>query len=146
MGILQRTPWYAGGLAFECGRCGRCCAGPEEGYVWVNDDELRAIAGFLRADAQTVRSGFTRRVGVRLSVVEDFHTHNCIFLTINADGRGVCAIYPVRPAQCRTWPFWVHNLRNPEDWLAAGERCLGVNRGQLHPLEEIERKRKQSGS
>ena len=42
--------WYAGGLAFECGQCGRCCAGPEEGYVWATEDEIADIAAHSPID------------------------------------------------------------------------------------------------
>jgi Fe-S-cluster containining protein len=52
-----------------------------------------------------------------------------------------CAIYSVRPMQCRTWPFWKFNLSGPKAWSFAAQRCPGVNRGRLHSLEDIGAKR-----
>ena len=42
----EEKPWYSGGLAFECTRCGHCCTG-DPGFVWVTEEELAAIAKFL---------------------------------------------------------------------------------------------------
>ena len=38
------TKWYAAGLHFGCEVCGRCCAGPGEGYIWVTKPEIELIA------------------------------------------------------------------------------------------------------
>jgi hypothetical protein len=127
------APWYAAGLAFECLGCGRCCSGPEEGYVWLNDEELRAIADSLRLTEQEFRRRYIRRVGKRQTIIEDKKTKNCIFLQ-----NGKCTIYDLRPTQCRTWPFWPMNLSSPDDWSWAAERCMGMNRGNLFPLDEIQ--------
>jgi Fe-S-cluster containining protein len=139
-------PWYVAGLAFACQSCGRCCAGPEEGYVFIDPGEVAAAAAFLHMPLDEFQARYVRLAYRRFSIIEHPQTHDCIFLA-DSDGAAArgCAIYPVRPAQCRTWPFWVRNLRNQDDWLAAGNRCPGVNRGQLHGLEEIERKRNESG-
>jgi len=51
-------------------------------------------------------------------------------------------IYPVRPTQCRTWPFWAGNLRSPADWNEAARRCPGINHGRVYDIEQIERLRK----
>jgi Fe-S-cluster containining protein len=50
----------------------------------------------------------------------------------------VCGIYPVRPLQCRTWPFWDGNLASAENWNAAAKRCPGMNRGRRFGKAEIE--------
>ena len=53
---------------------------------------------------------------------------------------GVCSIYPVRPKQCATWPFWEENLASEEVWNGPVAACCpGIGRGPLHPREEIER-------
>ncbi|MBN1555010.1 MAG: YkgJ family cysteine cluster protein [Phycisphaerae bacterium] len=127
------TPWYAAGLAFECLECGRCCAGPEEGYVWVSDEEIRVLADFLRLTDKAFRARYVRRVGRRQSLVEKKKQKDCIFLE-----RGKCTVYSVRPVQCRTWPFWAMNLASPEDWSYAASRCMGMNRGTVFPLDEIQ--------
>ena len=76
----------------------------------------------------------TRRVGGEVSLKE-FANGDCTFF----DGeKRCCTIYPVRPRQCRTWPFWNSNLESPEDWESIKEGCPGVGKGAFVPLEEIE--------
>jgi Fe-S-cluster containining protein len=145
MKIFARRPcWYADGLAFECVRCGRCCAGPGEGYVWVRAEDIDAIAEHLRLPVEQVRRRWVRRVGQRHSLVEEPRSKDCCFLRYDADGLSKCLVYPVRPIQCRTWPFWPANLVGPENWCLAGRRCPGINRGQTHTSDEIQRKRQQT--
>ncbi len=139
MGLYSRLtdapPWYVAGLAFECVACGRCCAGPEEGYVWAGDEEIAAMAKCLRMSEKAFRKQYVRKVGKRQSLVEKRPGRDCVFL---ADGR--CRIYPARPTQCRTWPFWESNLASPESWSAAARRCPGINRGTVVSPEEILRR------
>ncbi len=124
-------PWYVAGLAFECTQCSRCCAGPEEGYVWAKDEEIAAAAKFLRMSEKSFRDRYVRKIGKRYSFIEK-ENKDCCFL-----GTGGCRIYDVRPTQCRTWPFWESNIDTPDDWAEAGRRCLGINRGTLFSPEEI---------
>jgi hypothetical protein len=67
----------------------------------------------------------------RLSLVEK-PPCDCVFYQ---EG---CLIYPVRPYQCRSYPFWKKNLVSPREWSNAARSCPGVNRGRRHPLREIE--------
>lgn len=63
-----------------------------------------------------------------LAEVERNGAFDCTFLRRDAaSGRARCAIYTVRPAQCRTWPFWPENLSSRADWRSAGERCPGID-------------------
>jgi Fe-S-cluster containining protein len=123
--------WYADGLAFACTRCGNCCRGAP-GTVWVNDDELRAIAKFRGENALEVEKLYTRIIQGGRSLRERVNG-DCVFWT-QEEG---CTIYPVRPRQCRTWPFWNSNLQTPETWEQAGKTCPGVGKGDLIPVEEI---------
>ena len=139
----RKPPWYVAGLAFECRQCGQCCAGPEEGYVWVSDEEIVAIARFLGLTADQVRQQYLQRVSGRYTMIETPGRRDCVFLkpAEAADPRG-CAIYPVRPTQCRTWPFWDSNLMDPDCWAEACARCAGISRGRVFNLDEIEVKRR----
>jgi Fe-S-cluster containining protein len=140
--IFTRTdPWYAGGLAFECVQSGRCCAGPQEGYVWVTPGEIDRLAEFLHLPGEQVRTRYTRPVGKRVSLKEDLATKDCVFLVRQADGQTRCAVYPARPTQCRTWPFWPINLFSADAWGLAELRCPGINRGTVHPPDEIQEER-----
>jgi len=132
------TRWYAAGLRFECAACGGCCAGPGEGYIWVVRPEIELIARHLNMTQNEVQRRFLRRVGPRTSIVEHGVTKDCIFLR-DVGGTKQCAIYPVRPSQCRSWPFWPENLLGPEAWGRAAMRCPGIDRGRHYSCQEIER-------
>lgn len=89
-----------------------------------------------------VREEFIHRIGNRFSINEQPVNKDCAFLTDTGTGKG-CAVYPVRPNQCRTWPFWDYNLDDPDDWNEAATGCPGINRGKLYTFQEIEILRKQ---
>ena len=141
MSLKKNTPWYIGGLHFECQQCGRCCAGPSQGYIWVTRPEIKLIADLLKVELGQLRQRYLRRVGFRTTVIEQPVTKDCVFLQ-RIDGQKRCMIYPVRPSQCRAWPFWPDNLANTDVWNKATQKCGGINRGRLYSFEEIEKIKK----
>jgi hypothetical protein len=50
-----------------------------------------------------------------------------------------CKIYPVRPKQCATWPFWEANLKQKVWKGEVSECCPGIGKGELVPAEEVGR-------
>lgn len=128
--------WYRDGLRFTCTRCGHCCTG-EPGYVWVSDDDLAAIAEFRGEPIEEVRALYTR-MARRGRTLREQSNGDCVFFRT---GEG-CTIYPVRPPQCRTWPFWESNVATPEDWERTCGVCPGSGRGEVIPVEEITRRLK----
>ncbi len=129
----QQELWYRKGLRFECTGCGGCCTG-DPGYVWVNQEEVVAIAKFLGLDMAQFECTHVRRVGNRRSLVE-LSGGDCTFFD---NGARRCMIYEVRPRQCRTWPFWASNVATIEAWQETCEACPGAGQGHLIPLAEIE--------
>lgn len=129
-------PWYKDGLAFTCTQCGDCCTGAP-GFVWVTDEELEAIAEFLGQPVAEVRELHTRRARGRRTIRERANG-DCVFL----DPKRGCTVYRVRPAQCRTWPFWESNVETPADWKRTCEQCPGSGKGEVIPVEEISRRLK----
>lgn len=142
MAAKKKNKWYVAGLHFECMGCGNCCAGPDEGYVWIAKAEIELLAKHLGLNVEETKKKYLRRIVVRYSLIEHPETCDCIFLSQCKDGSG-CAVYPVRPNQCRTWPFWSINLLNSNMWNSAGMKCAGINRGKFYSFEEIERLKKQ---
>jgi Fe-S-cluster containining protein len=139
---VDQSAWYAEGLRFECTQCGNCCSG-FPGYVWLTIDDMARIASHLKMAVNDFTKKFVRRVGNRYSLIEKFN-YDCIFLTRDGSGKSGCGIYPVRPMQCRTWPFWNDNLKSPAAWKHAAERghgCPGMCDAEapLYPLEHIEK-------
>ena len=136
---MTGDPWYAGGLRFECRRCGACCTG-EPGYVYLRRGEAEAAARSLGMTAARFRRRYTRQADGRVSLREEADGR-CVFF---ADG--VCRIYAVRPLQCRTFPFWRWNVECREHWEEIAEECPGIGRGRLFTLDEIrERLRRKVG-
>jgi len=136
--VKTKTPWYAGGLHFECVRCGRCCSGPDEGYIWVTKREIKLIADFLKISPEQCRRKFLKRIGHRTTIIEHHSTKDCIFLQ-ESNSRKKCIIYPVRPSQCRIWPFWSSNLKSPAAWNQTAKKCPGINRGRFYSLDDIKK-------
>jgi Fe-S-cluster containining protein len=134
IGEGMSEPWYQDGLRFRCTRCGNCCTGAP-GYVWVTADELAAIAEYRNEPVQHVIGLYTRVVERGRSLREKING-DCVFY----DRKEGCTIYPVRPRQCRTWPFWESNVRTPEAWTQTCEVCPGSGHGALISAEEITRR------
>ncbi len=130
----EPAPWYQDGLAFACTRCGACCTG-EPGFVWVDEDEVHALAATVGESVDHFEKLYTRKTRGRRTLRERANG-DCVFFE---RGKG-CTVYKVRPKQCRTWPFWESNLESPEAWAATAAVCPGAGRGELIPLEEITRR------
>ncbi|MBN1391821.1 MAG: YkgJ family cysteine cluster protein [Sedimentisphaerales bacterium] len=137
----KKTLWYAAGLHFECQQCGACCSGPNQGYIWVTRPEIQFISDFLKLEPKQLRQKYLRRVGFRTTIIEQPNSKDCVFLR-RIDGQKKCMIYPVRPNQCRTWPFWPENLCNADGWNKAAQKCGGINRGRLYNFDEVEKIKK----
>lgn len=126
-------PWYKDGLNFTCSQCGDCCTGAP-GVVWVSEEEIAEIAAHLDKPIGEIRLFHTRLVRGRVSLVEH-QNGDCTFF--DPESRG-CTVYPVRPIQCRTWPFWNSNLESAEKWQKTCEYCPGAGEGAFFSLEQIE--------
>jgi Fe-S-cluster containining protein len=129
----QERPWYHAGLRFQCTGCGDCCTGAP-GYVWVNKEEIAALADYVDLEIDEFESRYVRQVGVRKSLHEHANG-DCVFFD-NATRK--CRVYQFRPRQCRTWPFWDSNLRSPGAWAETCQVCPGSGTGKLYQLEAIE--------
>ena len=126
-------PWYKDGLRFKCTGCGDCCTGAA-GFVWVNKQDIAALAAEVGLSEAEFESRYVREIGVRKSLHE-FANGDCVFF----DGKTrKCKVYAARPRQCRTWPFWESNVRTPEAWAETCSVCPGSGTGPLYQLEKIE--------
>ncbi len=127
----QESRWWNGGIAFSCTGCGKCCSGPP-GVVWLDEETEEQIAEFLSLDLDTFRRRYTRRVDGRISLREETRwtteprleqVYDCIFLK---EGK-FCSVYPVRPIQCRTYPFWTDVMKSERSWKQESLRCEGIS-------------------
>jgi len=128
--VLKDRPYFFdGGLCFECQRCGECCTG-EPGIIYVTPGEIGPIAQFLdiSEDVFVERCLYPFQDSYSIREAED---GRCIFY------ENGCAIYPVRPMQCRSYPFWFQNLRSENMWRAVKKQCPGIGKGRRYSKEEI---------
>jgi Fe-S-cluster containining protein len=131
---MTSKPWYANGLRFTCTRCGNCCRNRGGySYVYLTPEDVAAIAGYLELPRRQFLETYCTTDNDW--VVLRMDRPACAFLKQD----NTCAIYPVRPKQCATWPFWKENLKRAV-WESEVQRdCPGAGKGELHSREEIER-------
>ena len=125
--------WYEGGLPFTCTACGNCCKSHGEySHVYLREEEVVAIADHLGRDpAEFLREELVVEDGW-ITLQPDLP--QCQFLT----DEGRCGIYPVRPVQCRTWPFWDVNLKEPVWRGEVNAICPGSRDGAVHDADRVE--------
>lgn len=46
-----------------------------------------------------------------------------------------CSIHPVKPAQCRIFPFWPELVESRREWRKAAHYCPGMGKGPLIQIE-----------
>ena len=127
--------WYKKGLNFSCTECGACCTGGP-GHVWIQEKDIQNIAAFLKITPAEFIAKHTRHIGERFSLKEKTtFPHDCLFLKDKK-----CTIYPVRPTQCRTYPWWKENIESPKSWEEEKTYCEGIkDNAPLVSFEEIQK-------
>ncbi len=137
----SEKPWYKKGLSFRCTECGKCCTG-SPGYVWVEPEEMQEMAAYLQISLQEFHDRYVRKIGERFSLKElKFRGYDCVFLKDKK-----CSVYPCRPRQCRTYPFWPSVLRSEETWRRESLACEGIREEyEKVPYPEICKKLDPSG-
>jgi uncharacterized protein len=126
---MHAPGFIANGIAFTCTDCGRCCSGAP-GSVALAPSEFKELAAFLRlSSARLLETGVVPHDdGYRIL---EKPNGDCQFFN------GRCTIYPVRPLQCRTYPFWRKNLRSEEAWGRTCAECPGIGQGRHYTAAEI---------
>jgi len=118
-------------IRFDClTDCSNCCQ-LSGGFVFLTNDESKAIAEFLEAPTELFQKWFTKDADGHLALVDGPEEH-CVFLE-----DGVCTIYPVRPKQCRTYPFWPENMKTNAHWNLTKKMCPGIGEGRLFSAKDI---------
>ena len=131
---MTDKPWYEKGLRFQCTACGNCCRNHGAyTHVYLAPKDVSAIARHLKLRPKVFLERYCKAEDGWVLLRMDQPA--CAFL--QPDNK--CAIYPVRPKQCATWPFWKENLEK-ESWEGAVKAdCPGIDKGELHSREEVER-------
>ncbi len=111
--------------AFETDACkeckGACCIG-ESGYIWVTPKEIFDIADYLGLELNEFSKTYIKKVKYRYSLneIEYNDGFRCVFFDTEEKK---CSIYPVRPKQCRSFPFWEHFKKNFKE---LEDECPGI--------------------
>jgi hypothetical protein len=121
--------FFDAGIRFECRRCGACCTG-DPGLIRISGPEIRALADYLEMPVPDLTRLHLRPVASQFSIAEEADG-SCRFYD-----RG-CRIYPVRPLQCRTYPFWFSQMRDFVRWKKVLSQCPGIGNGPLYSRERI---------
>ncbi|MBI5552003.1 MAG: YkgJ family cysteine cluster protein [Desulfobacterales bacterium] len=127
--FADRAYFFDHGLRFECQQCGQCCTG-ESGTIYVGPEEIAAMAAHLGLPVGPFVETYLYPFRDSHSIRED-DLGNCLFYDQG------CTIYPVRPMQCSSFPFWFSNLRSEKRWQALRRECPGIGQGRLYTKQEI---------
>jgi len=120
----QGEPWFSDGLRFHCTGCGKCCTG-SPGYVYLSSADLDRLSSYFQLTREQFVEKYTRQIEDQYALLDRPKSYDCIFLKNNQ-----CSVYEARPTQCRTFPWWIHHLRDPKDWEEAATRCEGINHSE----------------
>ncbi len=121
--IIRKEGYDFGFDPSACASCGgQCCTG-ESGYIWAKYDEIVNMAAFVNLSTEEFATIYLKKVGHRYSLIEkriSSDNYACIFFD---EKQQRCSIYPVRPRQCRTFPFW-EQYKQSEDEVR--KECPGI--------------------
>jgi len=98
-----------------CDSCGgNCCIG-ESGYIWINSQEIEALALYKKISSEDLKKRYLNKIAYKYSIKEiqlASNNYACCFFDLD---KRQCSIYNVRPNQCRTFPFWDYFKENEEE-------------------------------
>jgi Fe-S-cluster containining protein len=113
-------------LRFECQPgCSKCC--DVSGFVYLTEQDVTRAAAFLGLEQAEFESRyvFRTRHSRRLRKPRQ-RRKQCPFLD-----SGGCSIHPVKPVQCRLFPFWPELVEDRGAWLQTATWCPGIGQGPL---------------
>jgi Fe-S-cluster containining protein len=100
-----------------------CC--DQQGFVYLTEDDIPRIAAYLGLTAAAFEERYVYRTK-RLRRLRVPRHAQCGFLR-----DGGCSIHPVKPLQCRAFPYWPELVGNKGNWKKTGKWCPGIGKGDL---------------
>ena len=112
------------GLRFRCQPgCTNCCQ--VRGYIYLTEEDVRRAAAYVGMTEADFEAKYVLRFRHLLRFRKPLDAQ-CHFLL-----DGGCSIHPVKPVQCRLFPFWPELVEDRAAWEAAGQACPGIGQGPL---------------
>jgi len=102
---------------FKCTQCGDCCKG--YGGTYVSDDDIRAIADYIKKSPEVVRSEYCQMSGSK-PLLKQKEDGFCVFFD------KLCTIHPVKPGMCRAWPYIKSVVTDVNNWHIMSSMCQGI--------------------
>jgi len=134
---MTKAHFYASGLNFSCKRCSTCCR-YDSGFVFLSEEDLEKLTDSLDMEKDRFVKAYCRWVtslqGKKSLSLKEKSNKDCVFWESSG-----CSVYKVRPLQCSSFPFWPSILSSPGSWKIAAAACPGMNTGELHTNEAIEK-------
>lgn len=113
------------GVRFTCqAGCTKCCE--VSGYVYLTEEDLTNAARHLGMTAAAFERQYVYRTRHMRRLRKPGRGKQCHFLA-----NGGCQIHPVKPVQCRLFPFWPELVGSRRAWRKTGEWCPGIGQGPL---------------
>ena len=97
--------------------------------MYLTEGDIARAAEFLGMTAATFEKQFIYRTK-NLRRLRIPRGGLCRFL--RADG---CSIHPVKPTQCRIFPFWPELTESRRAWRRTAAWCPGIGQGELVQIE-----------
>jgi uncharacterized protein len=113
-------------MRFACQTgCTKCCR--IRGWVYLTEVDLHQAAAYLNLTPAEfeLQHAIRYRHVFRLRKLPRGQDQ-CRFLTATG-----CSIHPVKPTQCRTYPFWPSLVESRSRWSLEAKTCPGINQGEL---------------
>jgi uncharacterized protein len=115
-------------MRFQCqSGCTKCCE--EKGFVYLTEEDIDRVAEFLAMPKEKFENLFIYRTR-NTRRLRTPRNAQCIFLR-----DGGCSIHPVKPAQCRIFPFWPELVESTKEWHKTAAWCPGMGKGALVQIE-----------
>ena len=122
-------------IDFKCQQCSACCR-IYPGAVFLTKNDAEKIANYLGLDFNSFLQEYCRgieRKGKKIVSLKEMSNYDCILWN---EG---CTVYPVRPLQCITYPFWPSLVESEKNWHDEAKYCKGINKdGKLSLKKKIE--------
>ena len=101
----------------------------------MTKEDFNKISIYLKINSDQLLNDFCRSIeknGKSIVSLKEKINFDCIFWSNG------CLIYPARPIQCITYPFWPSIIDSEERWNSEAEYCKGINKkGNLSLKQKI---------